>query len=215
MKHFNIVTNGRTGSSFLVRLLNSHPQILCLGELFHPSVKRYGTERFENPEAWITEQYRINRCGKEICGCKFIYPRDKKMIENFCPEGINIFLFRKDLARQAISSALAIHSNNWEDYTKKLNQRFVLPVDLIERQYQYHLKLEEQLNEFIEQCDITKSYIVYYEEFSPDIFNGLFNFLGAEKIPEIQFEKNVQSEKIFYLIENIEDIEKKFIVKLT
>jgi LPS sulfotransferase NodH len=87
---FVIITNQRSGSNMLVSMLNSHPEIMCYGELFRVTpdwMKREGYQgalsvldevdpkfkddnyRFSHPEKFVKAVFNLDR-GPKLCGFK-------------------------------------------------------------------------------------------------------------------------------------------------
>ena len=92
VQRYVIIGDARTGSTLLTQALNSHPDVLCFGEVFnlvHPYVD-YGVEGFNNndkvaieerardPRAFLKKRvYGERRTGLRALGFKFPYGQDE------------------------------------------------------------------------------------------------------------------------------------------
>src|SRR6056297_1101293 len=114
---FMVVSNPRTGSTLLVHLLNSHPDILCHGEIFHwkaifsmplsekkclPALN----DRNRNPVRFL-EQLFSDGYGSKAIGIK--------MFQNHNPAMLN-FLIRK----REVKKIILKRNNYLETYTSHL-----------------------------------------------------------------------------------------------
>lgn len=111
---FIILSQGRTGSSLLQSLLDSHPQILCEGELLmypvsFPNlyIKSMAARQYQKEVAWGFKVKPYHLTGTQ--------KRDlNKFICDFYAEGWKIIrLERKDIFRQTISGIIGKYRNTW------------------------------------------------------------------------------------------------------
>jgi len=123
LKKFTIFTVGRSGSSLLVSLLQSHQQIHCDGELFRR--KLFSPLRYLDCKAQLSQ--------KEIYGFKLntFHFREQKIknpeafLEKICDSGYQIIsLKRRNILRQTISHMYALHRNKFHHYETQGNQKF-------------------------------------------------------------------------------------------
>lgn len=143
-----IVSQGRTGSNFLVSLLNQYPQICCQGELFHPSrvwtladldddmsdVEKSKYERFvvptevrdADPEAFLNQVWEVDLQKPEITcvGVKLHHAHNRNMhellLENWSYK--IVILDREEKLAQFASLKIAMKSQNWR-YVKGQSER--------------------------------------------------------------------------------------------
>ena len=128
MSNFIIYSSPRSGSSWICDLLDSHPQIVCLGEIFHNSKLITGADNSFNKE--IVTNFNIkqknerpfdyfrhlkNNSSAKYFGFK-VFPRHangvwKKFLtrQNFQ----HIFLYRENKLAQFSSLQLARTSQIW------------------------------------------------------------------------------------------------------
>lgn len=113
---FVIFTGGRTGSTLLRTLLNSHPDITCEGELLKG--------RMLNPLRFIKS--RSETCPSDVYGFKLLSYQlrdvqntitDKQaFLKQLEEQGFKfIYLERRDKKRQAMSVAHAMLTDYWHD----------------------------------------------------------------------------------------------------
>ena len=203
MRTFTIVTGGRTGSTFLVRTLNRHSSIYCIGEFFHPGNKNLPSHRFEKPTESLYGYYQQQ--GKQICGCKIISGRDNKFVGEVIEKSeVNIILKRRNKLQQVVSSYVASMVNDWEDYSKKVHEPFIVPIDFIKRFYGGYLERDKDMEGLPNQFEL------YYEDFSLDKFNEMFQRLGVSFVSSIDFEEGPQRKKVYSLIVNKKELEDMF-----
>lgn len=136
---FIIVSQGRTGSNFLVSLLNQYPQICCQGELFHPTkvwtladldddmpeARKAEYEsiivptevRDADPETYLNRVWEIDRQQPSITcvGVKLHHAHTRKMHEILLhnKEYIVVILDREDKLAQFASLKIAMQSGKW------------------------------------------------------------------------------------------------------
>ena len=203
MIKFSILTGGRTGSTFLVRTLNRHPEIFCAGEFFHPGNIKLPKERFEQPLKYLYDYYDSQ--NKQVCGCKLILVRDEKYIQEIIKDSqLNIILKRRNRIQQVISSFIANKVNNWDNYANLIEEPFEIPFDYIDR---FIIEYEER-DKSVQ--DIPNQFPLFYREFSVEKFNELFEKLGVSTVSEIDFEQGPQRKYVYHLIKNKKEIEQKF-----
>jgi LPS sulfotransferase NodH len=211
MKQFNIITAGRTGSTFLTNVLNKHPQICCAGELFHPRRTELSEDRFKDPHGFLNFVAQNSKSiGKNIFGSKFIVERDDEIIKQMLsnPNNINVYLFRRNKLQQAVSSFLADRAGDWQNYTDKLNKEFEIPLDNLQKRIDRYVKRDELIKTFMQLSD--NPYPIYYEDFSLTNFNKLFTFLGANTVVNVNFGEGPHRNKVYHLIKNKEELIKTF-----
>ena len=138
---FAIVCEERTGSNFLQRLLCSHPNVICLGELFNPSDTIRGwacqtTKASEeahpdqgppsitvddDPVDYLETRVFRNYPDKiKAVGFRFFYDHARKGVWQNARDYVRIFngirivhLRRDNLLDRYLSHALAKRSNEW------------------------------------------------------------------------------------------------------
>jgi hypothetical protein len=128
-KKFVIFASPQTSSSRLVAMLDQHPSIRCLGEVFNPKgtvLEQFGlrtrkviTQAGQAPVEFLNRfvaQVDEKSAGKSMFGFKMMLHHDPRMIDYFVddPEWAVVVLERRDLLAQWTETALAKKSGRWE-----------------------------------------------------------------------------------------------------
>lgn len=172
LTRFIILGRSRTGSSFLVSLLNSSPQIACEGE----TLRRIGDDREDDRFRWV---YRDREPQVKAAGFKFFYyhPIDRpgspawEMLRSWIDIRV-IHLKRRNIARSIVSREIALKEGFWAmrkgdpDRSRPVEQRKVrLTRDYLDRQIAATTRR-------MERCDRlrhTHAYMeVWYEHLARD-----------------------------------------------
>jgi hypothetical protein len=128
MRNFLILTEARCGYQFLSQLLNSNPEVFCLGEIFgNKSEVRKGSmfqcpfrtvEENEDPVVYLQNLYDQFGAGR-VFGFKLHYvhagrPSWAKLWTHIAEEQWNVIhLYRENLLDRLISDNLAVTERNW------------------------------------------------------------------------------------------------------
>lgn len=114
MTRFAIVSMGRTGSTLLVGLLNSHPEIECRGELFGPGAQ-YSEFSGLTPKEFL--EHHAFESDLPIKGFKMPFDwilKHPGIFEDFRQLGYRIVrLNRANVLAHLVSIKLAQLNNNW------------------------------------------------------------------------------------------------------
>jgi G:T-mismatch repair DNA endonuclease (very short patch repair protein) len=117
---FIIFGQSRSGSTLLLELIISHPEILCEGELFN---KIY---RYVNPKWYLKLlrrvpllyiNHRMRKSDAPVYGFKLFffqvnYP--EKLLKQLYGRGWKfVFIRRKDILAQSLSNIIALETNYW------------------------------------------------------------------------------------------------------
>lgn len=112
---FVIISDSRTGSTLLMDYLNSHPQILALGEEFRDLNGKSCRE--------IWSKTFCNRRGLKCVGFKLFYHHPRNRIDQnvwkFIEEDKNvviIHLTRKNILRSYISKQIGLKTKKWTEH---------------------------------------------------------------------------------------------------
>ncbi len=131
---FVIFTGGRTGSSLLRSLLNSHPEIHCEGEILKGRMwapLQFIKKRSLQSRARV---YGFKLLSYQLRDVQSSIKNKREFLKALADDGYKIiYLERKDKHRQSLSVAHAMHTDYWHD-TGGNNQKkpeAVLPSDLI------------------------------------------------------------------------------------
>jgi LPS sulfotransferase NodH len=136
VKKYVILATPRSGSSHLVDLLDSHPQLCCAGELFNPhgaALRKLGMRNKDDmrlagqaPLEFLDRVIAKTREGDEVKPCfgfKLMLHHDPRMIDHVLedPQWCVIVLERRDLLAQWTSAGLAKKTGQWGSGKKAVN----------------------------------------------------------------------------------------------
>lgn len=118
---FVIFGQGRSGSTLLVDLLNSHPKIRCEGEIFSPESWNKGLRQYflkpvqKYPYAYLN--YKTVNAGDQIYGFKILdhqLPKINNFLRGLSQSGWTIIhIHRKNMFNMAVSNIIASKTNKW------------------------------------------------------------------------------------------------------
>ena len=130
MQHYVIIAQMRVGYQLLANLLNSHPQVLSLGEIFVDSYDVRISSMFntnipvyqpgQNPIVYIKNNIDTyaEQHGQKIAGFKLNYRQTEMW--GLAKEWKVIHLSRKNLLDRMISEQLAMKEENWNFWHVRL-----------------------------------------------------------------------------------------------
>lgn len=110
---FAILAHGRSGSNWLVDLLNSHPACHCHGELFLPDF--VARRPPEDALVYLERRMSAGRPGKTHIGFKHLPTFDPRVTRQVVedPRYRIVILTRRDRLAQYASQAIAEQTNRW------------------------------------------------------------------------------------------------------
>lgn len=137
---FVVFAQGRTGSSVLVDLLNSHPQIKCMGEILNPNF-RIGNNSYGYmvwfPRWFINGLSKLNNAGSFGFKVK-IYQIDKQPFIGSTREFMDyleannwklIYLYRENVFEHALSTIVAEMTSTYHLKNEMKVDKFKLDLD--------------------------------------------------------------------------------------
>lgn len=144
---FVIFTGGRTGSTLLSTLLDSHPDIHCEGEILKGRVMHPLSYIKNKSELSPSSVYGFKLLSYQLRDVQNSITDKKAFLQHLAEEGFEIiYLEREDKKRQAISLAYAMYTDYWHDTG---NSRRKKPVVLIPEEMLTRLEAEiQKLAEF-------------------------------------------------------------------
>lgn len=133
---FIIFGQGRSGTTLLKQLLNSHPKITCEGELLNIK-DGYITNKYLLKVAYrIPKPFfnvRVFQSKTTTYGFTLLYHQcrnPRQLIKNLCNSGWKIInLHRENTMEQALSYLVALQTNNWHNWEGKINPIIKIHVD--------------------------------------------------------------------------------------
>ena len=207
---FIIITRSRTGSNFLMSLLNSHPNILAKGELFR-RLEGKSSDQVWN-ETFSKKPKHIKYVGFKIF---YYHPLDSedKEVWNYIKKDKNIkiiHLTRNNILRTVVSRAIADKTNTWTNKKgKKIDisdKRVKIDIDSCLNDFKKTREDENRIRDNYKNRNLME---LTYEDLVKDhqkVMNDVFNFLEIE-INEVNSDyKKQNNEKLEDLITNYNDV---------
>ncbi|MBD3262470.1 MAG: hypothetical protein GF334_12530 [Candidatus Altiarchaeales archaeon] len=196
---FCILTYGRSGSTFLVKLLNRHPSISCKGEILH------GQKR-----PVLDAVQKVESLGKGTgVGCKILTNQTRSdgidIIESNIPKVINI---RWNVLQSIVSAYVANKVQNWSNYSTKIKESFTVPYEYIDKVIYRAEKLRDGLISVAKNKD--DCVLIQYETLSVKSLNNVAQFLGHSSINSWGLEIRPYRYLAYTYLENRTDLEKKY-----
>lgn len=110
---FVILAHGRSGSNWLVDLLNSHPACHCHGEIFLPAF--VARRPPEDPLAYLEQLMSAGKPGKTHIGFKHLPTFDHRVTRQVVadPRYRVVILTRRDRLAQYASQVIAERTDRW------------------------------------------------------------------------------------------------------
>jgi hypothetical protein len=181
MRHFAIMSMGRTGSTLLVDLLGSHPQIECRGELINPMMGMFkdhpGLPLREFLDGHAYQTTRPIRGFKMPVNWILYYPG---ILEEFRRDAYRIVRLRRDDALEHfLSVKLAKRNANWgSDRSYDVERVTIPPWEWLNFVGMRHA-LEDAMDRF---CAGLETLRVTYEEILQETTHAaILEFLGADR----------------------------------
>lgn len=209
---FVIFGQGRTGSSLLVQLLNSSPDIYCEDEILNHKVP------FPYHYVWA----RSNRSPQPFFGFKVkIYQltQDQRIkqprgfLERMVADGWKIiYLKRTDIVRHAMSNVVAAHRSSFHHKASQgkfeLKKFRVDSADFIRRirLRAGWLKDEEEVLRDLPYLPVTYETDLLRPERHQDTTDRVFDFLGAARAPVKTELVRTSKDQLSDVIENYDDV---------
>lgn len=228
-REFVVLSFARTGSNFLIEMLNFHPNLKCHGELFAPKGIYYrGNYRWLNKRSdfWTKLRdwfplcslrfFQFSLLSSRVVGFK-LFDEHSQWVRQFVlsrEETKKILLLRRNFLRAEISLQIAKKTDAWVQFSNN-QEREKIVFDVVG--FWEHLgsvrKFEEEVEEFLKSTG--QSYVkLFYEDINgADLGKKMMEivrFLGLD-VYEFQ-EKQVRLRKqnphsIRELVTNYEEIE--------
>jgi LPS sulfotransferase NodH len=226
-----VLTQARTGSNLLVSLLDGHPEIRCLGEIFNPRssfgyenwtkktivrkmthkyIRNYSVERYLDSLFWV-------RAGEIIraAGFKVMYPGQVDRWPD-CRYYLRsndikvISLVRENLLRKYLSSRIA---NIEEVWSSRNHRGKTLQVKVDINDLEREIARTETIYRLIDIVTVEfRGIRVTYEELSADrkaVTEGIFKYLGVSLVDTSTFEARTAKQnpaRLDELIENFDEV---------
>jgi LPS sulfotransferase NodH len=225
---FVIIGSPRTGSSHLVTLLGSHPEILCNGNVFHPKnvwvfwpKKDLSEEtrlellelRRTNPEALLDRVFAASY-GRTHVGFKIFQGQHDKILDRLIVDHDlkKIVLYRRNVLANYASSLAAKHSGDWggkPEGRSAENPRVRFEGDKFTL---FHDSYVAFYRDIIHKLNVNGQvfHLVNYEDINnPLLFGALLRFIG------VTGDVSSASVKVHHAKQNSSDILSRFLNPVT
>lgn len=214
---FIIVSRPRSGSEWLVSLLNSHPNCITRGEIFRYPTKEAAKKMFDKQfnRNWNSS---INAVGFKIFYHHPLASNDLtvwKLIKED-PSIKIIQLIRRNWIRVFISEEIGKKNNQWilKDNSKKKNEKIKVDIDSLANFLENNKKLL-RVSHFINLQETHEIFNIYYEDMVSDLNNEmvkLLKFIGLDCQELVTLFRKQNPEPLSALITNYSEV-KEFLLK--
>jgi LPS sulfotransferase NodH len=191
---FVIATHPRTGSNWLCGVLNSHPEILCHHEAFHPKAVYYALtypetrfrptveERDADPRRFVDDLFARD-FGHAAVGLKLMHGHEPELSGKLLrdPGVRKIVLRRENRVRVFLSAKRAIRAGKFTQVSYDGMPIELDPAELVEfcREYDAYF---DRVDEQVAGQDVLR--LSYEGLFEPGVVAGALGFLGVTPVEE-------------------------------
>ncbi len=218
---FIIFGERRSGTTLLKQLLDSHPQIVCDGELLNIN-DGYITNNLLMKIVWHFPiqyfTYRAALSNRPCYGFTMLFDQHNKMLSLLnilSSKGWKIIhIYREDTVQQALSYLVAYKTNHWHLWPgKKSEPSKKVNISINE--------LTERINIFTENKAIEKQWLAHFNHFEVNYEKNLYDknlwqqtadkifaFLGIDSAPVNATLKKTYPLPYYEIIENYDELVK-------
>jgi LPS sulfotransferase NodH len=196
MLYYTIICYPRTGSNYLVRLLNQHSDITAHSELFDKSVI-YSTpqpisdpaviaKRDDNPIIYLLHLF--NECKTPVCGFKLLLHHNKVVIDYVLENSFRLLILeRENVLAQYSSFLIARQTQQW---TLRKNKVTAQPEKLVwdesdfneYREYRdKYVRDYTELYRRVYQRQVPWMALSYQDLFVQETITKIFHFLDVQQ----------------------------------
>lgn len=230
---FLIICRKRTGSNFLVSLLQSHPKIRAFGEVFSEDDQIYwGYPSYSSPEILQIRQkapikflehivFRDFLQSTKVVGFKLIYQEEQNSnYEIICEYLRNIknlkviHLKRRNILSNYVSLEMAKKTDVWIKLHNKGNHDLKLKVNYKDcLEYFQKTRALEKEYELVFSKRSQQIHTIYYEDLVANkvkAIEDIQKFLRVECLPLISYTKKQEKRPLSEIIINYNELKEKF-----
>ncbi|MFT4662281.1 MAG: LPS sulfotransferase NodH [Patiriisocius sp.] len=224
-QNFIIFSSQRSGSSYLMRALDNHPEVLCAGGVFrkskskrlkYPELSFNYAEKKKNKFFSVLPKYFVKKhmealysfSEKEIRGFKLMtnHAEDLPSVLTVAKsmEVKAIVLKRKNIVRQAISLTIAQNAGLWIKPKKGSGMNYQIQIDI--QRLVKNIKYFQRSKTLLENSEFaTDPLVIYFEDLvgdnSAEVIEKVYSYLGVQekhqsKVEEIKKSKFSLEERI-------------------
>ena len=235
MTRFVIFTTPRTGSTLLIKSLDTHPEIMCAGEIFFfkgavfhneykyhfikiPGIGNKLNYVVNYPFVWLKLKGFLNRFftsnskGEQARGFKLMHYQTYYLpgvVDYLAKEKIRVIvLIRKNVLRNTLSDLRARSTGVYHNAAGvKVNAipKFKVDVQELGRKMREIESFNKQLDKASEKLDRK---IVYYEDFEnwESCIAGVQQFIGVSETKLAAASKKLNPERLEDMLENYDEV---------
>ena len=234
-RKFIVLTTARSGSNFLLGMLNSHSQVIVFGELFRDKksigwdIEPYNSVLQSNrlkitaqndPVSFLKKNVFINFSpSKKAVGFKIFYyhaqDEQRHLLWNFIQESKDFYIIhlkRKNKLRTLLSLKKAFKTNIWKNTQGIQEEQFAISLDYEEclGNFIWSENIQKQYDDFFEKhCKIN----VIYEELAQNTEKEMVHiqrFLGLDYEICKLLTKKQSTQPLSQAISNYSELKIKF-----
>lgn len=200
-RRFLIVGLPRSGTTYLMTLLNSHRDITCSGELFNPySVIETGPPDYDpdlryrrdwGPRYFMKQFFERHEAGpcKRI-GFKLMLGHNIRVLSQL-PELAQIriiYVHRENRLAQVASYLKAMQTKNWAQTrrSKQMAQKIVASPEEISQHWHEYATMDFLFAAWLDTLKNPRITVEYCELFGPDFNARICGFLGLDPDPDMK-----------------------------
>lgn len=212
VKKFVIFAQGRTGSTLLIDLLDSHPQIHCDGEILDTR-RRFLLRFFLEAKSgrWRRKKtYGFSVRIKHIVDNQKIRDAGSFLADLYRGGWNIIYLKRRNILRQTVSVFVVKYRNKWERFLSDPPERVAIRIDC--KEFLRRMKIRERSLKDEEKAlaGLPHLALVYEDhllksEHHQLTLDGIFEWLGVPSAPVGTNLVKITPEKLSDFIENYDE----------
>lgn len=225
---FTIVTNGRSGSTFLTRYLRGCEDVTVLPEVFHASFmksqfkitnnytfQKFQQECFMEPSKYIisvSKKHKTKHVGSKTVTGEIGWDNVHNLLDY--PHNIQIvLLYRKNILHRYLSAFYGDQINKWHITSKE--QRKAIPQKEVDIKWlSSKIEFEKtKLEKIVSKCVDKKYHIIEYEDLFKsfnDQMSKLYSYLKIEPLKKKPNDLTIKSVKNYSFIKNKKEINRLY-----
>lgn len=196
-----IVGLPRSGTTYLMTLLNSHRSILCAGELFNPHAvigtgePDYDAEQIFNrdraPRQFMHRFFERHEAEPwDRIGFKMMLGHSLRML-TYLPELVDvpiIYVHRENRLAQVASLLKAVQTKKWAQTTRsrEMKEKIHASPQQISQQWHEYATVDFLFSKWFQTLPQQKMTVEYCEMFRPDFNGRVCDFLNVEHDPKMK-----------------------------
>ncbi|MFN7224331.1 MAG: Stf0 family sulfotransferase [Paracoccaceae bacterium] len=200
-RRFIIIGLPRSGTTYLMTLLNSHKKILCAGELFNPySVIETGPADFDPvvisnrdlaPRQFLQQFFeRHERESWDRIGFKMMLGHSLRVLTHLpdVPDVPIIYVYRENRLAQVASLLKAVQTKTWAQTarSREMKVKIVASPQQISQQWHEYATMDFLFSQWFKSLAHRKMTVEYRDLFKPDFNGRVCDFLQVSHDPKMK-----------------------------